>query len=440
VAATVTSETTAATCETAGKTVYTATVAAAASLDKKEHSMTKEVAIAALGHDWNTPLFVWSEDHTSVTAIFICKNNPAHIEKVTASGDAITSKVTTEPTEEKPGVMTYTASVTSPDGKIYTASDTEEIPALENKEVVRIYGQTRYETAIKVADELKAKLGVSEFSTIILAYGSNYADALAGSYLSCILDAPIILVDARQDHIDQAQAYIRKNLKNGGQIYILGGTGVVPESAVAGLSGYKIDRLGGATRYETNIEILKEAAKFSNDNSEILVCSGQNFPDSLSAAATGKPILLVKNALQDGQKTYLKSLGGSMTFTVIGGTGAVSDSVKNELNAYGKTDRVWGLTRYETSTAVAKKYFKNPEQGVIAYGVNFPDGLCGGVLAYNMDAPLLLAANGKTEAAVKYAGESGTTLGAVLGGPTLVSDASVRAILHMDEDSEIIVR
>jgi hypothetical protein len=209
----------------------------------------------------------------------------------------------------------------------------------------------------------------------------------------------------------------------------------------SGTTGKCIEaREGGATRYETNIEILKEAAKFSNDNSEILVCSGQNFPDSLSAAATGKPILLVKNALQDGQKTYLKSLGGSMTFTVIGGTGAVSDSVKNELNAYGKTDRVWGLTRYETSTAVAKKYFKNPEQGVIAYGVNFPDGLCGGVLAYNMDAPLLLAANGKTDAAVKYAGESGTTLGAVLGGPTLVSDASVRAILHMDKDSEIIVR
>ena len=119
-----------------------------------------------------------------------------------------------------------------------------------------------------------------------------------------------------------------------------------------------------------------------------------------------------------------------MTFDIVGGPGAVSDSVMNELKAYGSTNRTGGSTRYETSVNVANKFFRNPEKGVLAYGQAFPDGLCGGALAHAMGGPLVLAANGKTDAAVKYAGEAGMKYGAVLGGPTLIDDASAKAIFH----------
>ena len=192
-------------------------------------------------------------------------------------------------------------------------------------------------------------------------------------------------------------------------------------------------------RYETNIAILEEAAKFASD-SEIIVASGNGFADSLSAAATGKPILLVKNTLQEGQKKYLKSLGGGVTFDIVGGTGAVSDGVMKELNAYGSTNRTGGSTRFETSVNIAKKFFNKPDVGVLAYGQAFPDGLCGGALAHAMGGPLILTANGKTDAAVKYAGEAGMKYGAVLGGPTLIDDASVRAIYHMSGSAKIQVK
>ena len=65
---------------------------------------------------------------------------------------------------------------------------------------------------------------------------------------------------------------------------------------------------------------------------------------------------------------------------------------------------------------------------MLAYGANFPDGLCGGSLANAMGGPLILTGNGKTDAAVKYAKENGIEVGAVLGGPTLISDQSVDAI------------
>ena len=308
------------------------------------------------------------------------------------------------------------------------SSHTEEkaIPRKELNSVYRIYGDTRYETSLKVADDFKEKLGTDKFDTVIIACGTNYADALAGSYLSCILDAPILLTDARQDRLSALQAYIKMNLKDGGKIYMLGGTAVVPDSAVSGLSGYNTKRLWGKDRYETNIAILKEAAEYSSD-SEILVCSGMNFPDSLSAAAAGKPILLVRGTLQDSQKNHLKSLNGP-TFDIIGGTGAVSDSIKNELKAYGTTLRIEGSTRFETSVNVAKKFFDSPNAAVLAYGQTFPDGLCGGALAHAIGCPLILAGNGKTQFAEAYAHEKGIHYGAVLGGPTLISDESAESI------------
>ena len=385
--------------------------------------------VPATGHSWGDVTYVWAEDNSEVTATRTCKNDAKHVETETAK----TTKEVKEPTYDEAGYTRYTVSF---DNEAFAPQTKEtEIPKLA-AEVVRIFGSTRYETSLKAADELKLRLGTDKFDTVILACGSNYADALAGSYLSCLRSAPILLVDGRADHISAVQAYIKDNLKSGGTIYMLGGTAVVPDSAVAGLTGYQVKRLWGTDRYATNVAILKEAGLKGD---EILVASGTGFADSLSAAAVGKPILLVKGALTNEQKDYLKDVKGS-TFTIIGGSGAVSDALMNEVKAYGAAERVWGQNRYETSVEVAKKYFDGAKVGVLAYGANFPDGLCGGVLANTIGGPLVLTGNGKTDEAVKYAGETGMKSGMVLGGPTLISDDSAKAIFHLGADAEIIVR
>ena len=295
--------------------------------------------------------------------------------------------------------------------------------------VPRIFGSDRYVTSYSLGINLNYRLGLAggRFDAIILASGRNYPDALAGSYLSCILDAPILLVDSDPSVIWLMQQFIQDHLIEGGKIYILGGTAVVSEKAVEGLSGYDIRRLWGLDRYETNLAILKEAAKYTSSN-EVIVCTGTDFADSLSAAALGKPIILVQNTLQNNQKKYLASMTGDKDIYIIGGTGAVSDKVKNELSAYGTTTRIGGKTRYETSANVAKQFFDNAPVGVLAYGQNFPDGLCGGALAYSMGGPLILTSNGNTKAAETYAKQAGMVYGAVLGGPSLISDTSAKKI------------
>lgn len=306
--------------------------------------------------------------------------------------------------------------------------------------VTRIYGNDRFLTALKAAEEYKTLLGVDKLDNVILANGINFADALAGSYLSRVTNAPILLVDGRQDHIDGVQNFIKNNLKQGGTIYILGGEKAVPGAAVSGLSGVYTKRLGGNDRYETNIKILNEAAKFDSNAEEYMVASGNNFPDCLSVSAVGKPILLVRNIIQDNQKDFINSLKGKK-FYIIGGNVAVSTDIEAVFKGLGTTERIWGDNRFATSTAVAKKFFKNPSSAVVAYGMNFPDGLCGGPLAYLMGGPLLLAGNNGTEAeAVQYATSNGVVVGVVLGGEKLVNDANVKKIFSMATTAEIVVK
>ena len=133
--------------------------------------------------------------------------------------------------------------------------------------------------------------------------------------------------------------------------------------------------------------ILKEAGV---SNEEMVVCSAYGFADSLAASATGRPILLVGDALTDEQKAYLKSIN-TRKYTITGGYKSVNVTAEGWLRSLGNVSRVFGNDRYETSVAIAKHFFNNPKSVVVGNGDNFPDGLCGGVLAERRGAPLLLS-------------------------------------------------
>ena len=299
--------------------------------------------------------------------------------------------------------------------------------------VMRIAGADRFETAFKAADEMKETLGLDKFHTVILTYGYNFADALSGSYLACVKSAPILLTHTNDEKNAETVAYVKANLIEGGTVYILGGPKAVPESVETMLEDYNVIRLSGKDRYETNLRILEEATVV--DGQTILVCTGNEFADSLSASATCQPILLVNKVLTDDQKAFLSEL--NTPFCIVGGVKAVSAELEAELANYGNVERLSGASRYETSVLVAERYFPASQSAVLAYGRNFPDGLCGGSLAYAIGAPLILTQTGSETEAVAYTTERGITSGIVLGGEKLISDESVRTIFQMTETDVI---
>lgn len=309
---------------------------------------------------------------------------------------------------------------------IVTPKPNDEINSIEIA-YARIYGDTRYETSYEIANALKHELGINKFKHIIIADGTKFADALSGSYLAAKLNAPILLTD--NNHLNDTADYVLANIKWNGTVYLLGGESAIPNTMENLLSKTTVKRLSGDTRYDTNLAILKEAGI---DEHEILITTGTNFPDALSASATGKPIMIVNNELTDAQRELLKTSAGK--FVIIGGTAVVNKTIENELRSMGHVIRLAGDTRYETTTRIADHFFKYPKEMVIAYAKNFPDGICGGPLAYAKGVPMIITATNMETAADEYGDVYNITTGIIIGGPTLISDESATIILNGTHD------
>lgn len=315
----------------------------------------------------------------------------------------------------KPGNVVITASSKYLDRKSYNLNITV-VP--ENR---RIYGSGRVETSIEAAKKLKEKLGVSKFDSVIVASGGTYADALSGSWLSAVKSAPILLVNSATE--DKVATYVKQNLSAEGTVYVLGGKGAVSEAMVEKLSGLEVKRLSGQSRFDTNMAILEET---DVSGKELLVCSGYGYADALSVSSVGRPIMLVGPELTDDQKTYLENAGFTTAY-VIGGTGAVSQDLRNSVaECIGSVTRIGGKNRYETSLNVANKFFPgHHDYMMMVYAKDFPDGLSGGALAYQYDAAVILATTDNTSSASSFRGTSGAARSITMGGPKLISDNAI---------------
>ena len=293
--------------------------------------------------------------------------------------------------------------------------------------VPRLAGSHRYETAFLAANQLKVELGIEKFDAVVVASGTSFADALSGSYLAAVKDAPILLASGVEKVDVLVKDYIRENLNVGGTVYILGGESAVPGAFENGLDGFAVKRLAGGNRFETNLMVLEEAGI---GDKPVLVCTGLSFADSLSASATELPILLVWKELNEGQEAIITGLAEKgVPCYIIGGESAVSGEMEDEIAGYGvAVERVAGGNRFETSVAIAEKFFEKPESAVLAYAGNFPDGLCGGSLAAAMDAPLILTMDKFEAKAAEYVRGNGVKNGVILGGTGLISDGTVNSI------------
>ncbi|MBQ1476668.1 MAG: cell wall-binding repeat-containing protein [Erysipelotrichaceae bacterium] len=296
-------------------------------------------------------------------------------------------------------------------------------------ETSRLSGKDRYETSVKQADAIREVLGVEKYDTIVLATGKNYADALAGGYLASEMDAPILLTDSKK--ASSINEYIQENLKENGTVYVLGGEGAVPAECLEGLEeSYSVERLSGSNRYLTNLAILEET---STDKDAVLICTGagQNgYADSLSASAIGLPVLLVngKGSLTAEQKQFLAD-HPFRTRYIIGGTGAVSETIEKEVSEYGTTVRISGKTRQETSAKIADMFFPEATSIILAYSDNYPDGLCAGPLASKLSSPILLVKEGKEAAAAEYVAKHDIKTAYIAGGTGAVPEEVVRKII-----------
>lgn len=120
-----------------------------------------------------------------------------------------------------------------------------------------ITGNNKYDRNIAVLDAFK---GEYEYSTVYMATGNGFADALAGSAHAAVNSSPIILVGNRMDkHVFD---YLKSMNSNFLALTVLGGDGVVPENMVQKYlaSSYVADEVPAMS--ESELKAVQKAMKY----------------------------------------------------------------------------------------------------------------------------------------------------------------------------------
>ncbi|MBC8590186.1 cell wall-binding repeat-containing protein [Wansuia hejianensis] len=261
-----------------------------------------------------------------------------------------------------------------------------------DREVDRIYGQDRIETAINVSN----KSYPGKAKRVILAGYSGGADALTGTFYAGKSGAPLLLT--RKNRLDPE---VLSEIKRLGpeDITILGGEGVVSKEVEDALrnNGFKTKRIKGNNRVETAANVVKS---YYGNNSipEVFIIEYNSLVDALAigpvAAKKGVPVLISSKDRIPSETLHVLQDNNVKKVTIIGGESAISKTGMAELKKYVPTvERVSGPNRVQTSLAIAKKYFPTLGATIVTNGENYTDALIGGYFAAIKNSPILLANN-----------------------------------------------
>ncbi|HEY5222178.1 MAG TPA: cell wall-binding repeat-containing protein [Microbacteriaceae bacterium] len=203
-----------------------------------------------------------------------------------------------------------------------------------------------------------------------------------------------------------------------------------------------VARISGADRYATSVAIAQHG--FPSGAPVVFVATGTNYPDALAAgpaaAKLGGPLLLTQpTALPSSVAAEVQALNPHKIY-VVGGTGAVSDSVVSDLQAIAPSAsvaRVAGTDRYDTGRKVVQLAFGGSGAvpgAYLATGANFPDALSAAAAAGVQSEPVILvngAATTLDQPTSSLISSLGLSYATVVGGPSAVSAGIVTGLQNL---------
>ena len=291
----------------------------------------------------------------------------------------------------------------------------------------RLGGANRYGTMEKIS-----QAGYDECRWACVATGENFPDALSASPLAGTLDAPLLLTKP-----DRLSKRCRNELVRLGveDVFLLGGPDAISERVESEIEdlGCTTHRAWGADRFETSVEILRAMREQGASFDTVVLATGDGFADSLSIGpwtyVHKAPIILVKDTtLPAASSKAIKDCAGVENILIVGGSLAVSDSVRTQLGDDYTYTRVAGADRYRTSWAIAEWECAQDldwARPALATGERFPDALAGAALQGRRGSCLLLVSDAHTDTLGAVANHSDRirTL-SIFGGPVAVSTKS----------------
>lgn len=199
---------------------------------------------------------------------------------------------------------------------------------LKDKNVERLSGADRYETAKVIAEKFSKKN--ANKGVAILVNGRSMVDALSIPSLDEKYQGVVLLTDGDKLNKESSKYIKDNNIK---YAVILGGSSSVSLDIEKALNDDNINtmRIAGKDRYETSRKIVL----MSSAKSEAVVASGENFADALSVGVYVKKnnaaLLVTKDGDNlDATKKLLKEKGIKNAM-IVGGKASISENVRTKI-------------------------------------------------------------------------------------------------------------
>jgi putative cell wall-binding protein len=284
----------------------------------------------------------------------------------------------------------------------------------------RVGGSDRYATARLLFDPQ-----FSASTSVVLASGINYPDALSAGYLAEEFNTGVLTTDPGSLSTQTKQELIAHSIATA---YIVGGTAALSENVMSQVGALHVGnnpanplidviRIGGSDRFTTNN--LVDVYKAFTISPTAIIATGENFADALAVGPaiykTGDPLILTSGStLSTSAKATIADLGVKNA-VIVGGTSAVSSAVEAALVADGVAVeyRIAGADRTQTAAQIAawetgglpasgpygalgSLAFSDPGLVSVARGDTFADALVAGPVAGAEQHVIVLTADPNT--------------------------------------------
>jgi lactocepin len=203
--------------------------------------------------------------------------------------------------------------------------------------VERLAGNNRYHTAALIKERGDIVRG-SAATSVIVASGDSFPDALSASSYAAFSGVPITLVKKESIPVESAALFVPAV----DAAFVIGGTAVISDATVVAIEagiGNVSQRLAGSDRYATSVAV---ANFFFATPLAVAVATGLSFPDALSGSvlagksplsSSGMPMLLTKStsapsSILDYLSGHSATIDDTTSGYVFGGTSAVSSATE----------------------------------------------------------------------------------------------------------------
>ena len=276
-------------------------------------------------------------------------------------------------------------------------------------------GTDRYTTANKVANPAGTTTNQGKF---VIVSGESYADGLAAAGLAGATGAALLITEPGQltTSVQTTMTSMSSGVAAANKyVWVIGGENAVKPAVVTQLvaAGWNTTRIAGTDRYATADAVAGYIKTQNGGNIGTMggyrtcfLANGNGYADALAASGEAYerklPIFLTDGTTLSAGTSAAIASAKCQKVTVLGGTAAVSDAVKDAAMAVSTVvviARISGADRYATATAFADETIKvdttRRVKAILVDGRNFPDGLVASQYAASLNAAIILT-NGDT--------------------------------------------